>query len=192
VRVAVDTNLTVSAMINPAGFPARVMAAFAAGRFTLETSEPLLEELGVKLCLPRIRRRTGLTPGQVADLTDAMRELAEVVAVTGEVKLCRDPNDDRVIETALKGRADVLVSRDEDLTRAPEVWAALGPAGVRVLTVARFLAELDAGDDVSGREAEVKQGIATCREGRWAAHLVTRPSSPAAIGAGRPSSSDPS
>src|SRR5438128_2339384 len=93
-----DTNVFVSALINRAGFPARVMAAFAVGRFTLVTSEPLLEELAVKLCLPRIRRRTGLTPEQVADLIDAMRELAEVVEVTGEVKLCRDPDDDRVID----------------------------------------------------------------------------------------------
>src|SRR5215210_5923124 len=116
-------------MINRAGFPARDMAALAEGRFTLITSEPLLEELGLKLCLPRIRRRTGLTPEEVADLIDALREMAEVVAVTGEVKLCRDPDDDVVIETALKGNAHVLVSRDEDLTRAPEVTGVLADYG---------------------------------------------------------------
>jgi uncharacterized protein len=154
VRVVVDTNVFVSALINRAGFPARVMAAFAVGRFTLVTSEPLLEELAVKLCLPRIRRRTGLAPEQVADLIDAMRELAEVVEVTGEVKLCRDPDDDRVIEMALKGKADVLVSRDEDLTRAPEVLTALESAGVRVLTVARFLAVLDTSDETPDRASE--------------------------------------
>lgn len=148
-RVVVDTNVFVSAVINQVGFPARVMAAFASGRFTLVTSEPLLEELAVKLCLPRIRRRTGFTLEQVVDWIDAMRELSKVVEVTGEVKLCRDPSDDKVIETALKGKASLLVSRDEDLTRAPELLTALESSGVRVLTVARFLAELDAGDDAS-------------------------------------------
>jgi putative PIN family toxin of toxin-antitoxin system len=154
VRVVVDTNVTVSAVINRVGFPARVMAAFAAGRFTLVTSEPLLEELAVKLCLPRIQRRTGLSPDQVTDLIDSMRELAEVVEVTGEVKLCRDPDDDLVIEMALKGKADVLVSRDEDLTRAPEVLTALESSGVRVLTVARFLADLEASDEAPNRASE--------------------------------------
>jgi putative PIN family toxin of toxin-antitoxin system len=147
VRVVVDTNVSVSGMINRTGFPARVMAALAAGRFTLITSEPMLEEFGVKLCLSRIRRRTGLTPEQVADLIEALRELAEVAVVTGELRLCRDPDDDVVIETALNGNADVLVSRDEDLTRDPEVAEALVSSGVRVLTVAQFLAELVAADE---------------------------------------------
>jgi hypothetical protein len=46
------------------------------------------------------------------------------------------------------------VSRDEDLTCGPEVLAALETAGVLILTVARFLAELDAGDRDPGREGE--------------------------------------
>jgi putative PIN family toxin of toxin-antitoxin system len=143
VRVVVDTSVSVSAAINPTGYPARVMAAFLEGRFTLVTSEPMLEELAVKLYLPRIRRRTGLTLEEVADLIDGIGEAAEVVEVIGNVQLCRDPNDDMVIETALNGKADVLVSRDEDLTRAPEVATALAAAGVRVMTVARFLEALE-------------------------------------------------
>lgn len=143
-RVVVDTNVPVSAVINPAGFPARILAALAAGQFTMVTSEPLLEELEIKLCLPRIRRRTGLTPEQVADLISAIRDFAIVVELAGSVKLCRDPDDDMVIETCIEGQAEILVSRDEDLTRAPEVAETLASHGVRVLTVAQFVAWLEA------------------------------------------------
>jgi putative PIN family toxin of toxin-antitoxin system len=120
--------VTVSAVINPAGYAARVLAAVAVGRFVLVTSAPMLEELAVKLSLPRLRRRTGWSPEQAADTMAAMEELAEVVEVRGEVRLCRDPNDDMGIETALLGKADVLVSRDEDLTRVPEPAEALAAA----------------------------------------------------------------
>lgn len=47
-----------------------------------------------------------------------------------------------IIETALNGRADALVSRDEDVTRAPEVVGALAERGIAVLTVQRFLGAL--------------------------------------------------
>lgn len=142
-RAVVDTSVSISAAINPSGHPARILAALTAGRFTLVTSAPMLEELAVKLARPRIRRYTRFTPEQEALFVAAIRAVAEVVELTGDVKLCRDPNDDMVIETALKGKADVLVSRDEDLTRTPELAEALAQAGVRVLTVARFVAELE-------------------------------------------------
>jgi predicted nucleic acid-binding protein len=103
----------------------------------------MLEELAVRLARPRIRRYTRFTPEEEALFLAAIRAVAELIEIAGDVRLCRDPNDDMVIETALKGRADVLVSRNEDLTRTPELAEALAQAGIRVLTVARFLAELE-------------------------------------------------
>src|SRR5207248_38008 len=44
-RVGVDTNILVSALLNERGAPARILTAFREGRFTLVTSMPLLEEL---------------------------------------------------------------------------------------------------------------------------------------------------
>jgi predicted nucleic acid-binding protein len=70
------------------------------------------------------------------------------VSIPGGLQLCRDPNDDPVIETALEGRADVLVSEDKDLTDDLDVAAVLASGGVRVLRVAKFLAELE-GDEES-------------------------------------------
>lgn len=117
-RAVVDTSVWVSALINPAGSPARVLAAFLAGRFTLVLCEPLLAELAATLTKLRIARKYTIAPGAVASLIDAFRERAEVIDVFQSIQLCRDPGDDIVIETAIGGRAIVLVSRDDDLSGA--------------------------------------------------------------------------
>jgi len=75
-------------------------------------------------------------------VTEAVRERAEVVVLVGDLQLCRDPNDDMVIETALLGSVDVIVTGDKDLLEDPGVLAVLSAAGVRVMTIAQFLDEL--------------------------------------------------
>jgi putative PIN family toxin of toxin-antitoxin system len=143
VRVVVDTSVWVSANINRAGFPAQVIRAFVEGRFTLVTSEPILKELGDVLARPRITARTRLTAAERETLLALIREKALLVPVAGDVKLCRDHEDDAVIETALRGEVDLVVSRDEDITRGWEVVEPLARAGIRILTVRRFLEALD-------------------------------------------------
>jgi len=63
------------------------------------------------------------------------------------VQLCRDPDDDVVIETALRGQADMLVTRDDDLKRVPELANILTAAGIAVVTVQRFLDALNRQSD---------------------------------------------
>ncbi len=142
-RVVVDTNVWVSVLLNPAGAPASVLAALQARRFTPLVSEPLLSELAEVLTRPRLARKYGITPEDAAALVSLLRRAAETVPVIGEIELCRDPDDNIVIETALRGRADMLVTRDEDLKGDWEVAAVLSSAGIAVVSVRRFLAALD-------------------------------------------------
>jgi uncharacterized protein len=144
VRAVVDTNIWVSSLLNPSGAPAQVLTAWRAGRFTVVASAPLIDELEAVLARPRIRRRYRLEP-DVLDLPTELRRQAHLVKVEGSVRLCRDPKDDMFIETAQRGKADVLVSRDEDLTRVLDLHVHLAAAGIRVLTVAQFLRALDEG-----------------------------------------------
>ena len=138
-RAVIDTNVWVSAILNAAGPPSLVRAAFEDDRFTAVTSEPLLIELATVLARPRLAHRYGLTAEEIAGLLGTIRALAELAVVGGEVQICRDPKDDMVIETAINGHADALVSRDDDLKRAPEVVSLLAERGIRVLSVQRFL-----------------------------------------------------
>lgn len=143
-RAVVDTNVWISAILNPVGQPAAVRAALRRGEFTLVSSEPLLAELVRVLARPRFAERYGITPADVGTLVALLRERAEIVSVSGTLRLCRDPDDDLVIETALNGTATALVTRDDDLKSSSEVAEALEQRGVAVLTVRRFLAALQA------------------------------------------------
>lgn len=61
----------------------------------------------------------------------------------GELHLCRDPRDDVVLETALLGRANYAVSRDDDLKRDLELMQKMQQREVRVVSVSQFLSFLE-------------------------------------------------
>jgi uncharacterized protein len=143
VRGVIDTNVWVSALLNPTGPPAAVLRAFRDGRFTVVASEPLLDELTDVLLRPRIARRLRLTSEAVHGFVVELREGAVLVPVTSSLHLCRDPGDDMVIEAAAAGGATVLVSRDDDLKGDSELAQVLNAMGIEVLTVRRFLNRLD-------------------------------------------------
>jgi putative PIN family toxin of toxin-antitoxin system len=142
-RLVVDTNVWISALLNPNGLPARIKWALQEGLFILVMSEPLFTELEEVLERPRFSRRYGITPIIVSELVQLLRERSEVVPVTGTLHLCRDPDDDVVIETALVGHANALVTRDDDL-KSSEISAVLAARGVAALTVRRLVEVLEA------------------------------------------------
>ena len=61
IKVVIDTNIWVSALINPFGYPARIRKAFEKGIFQVVVSEPILEELADVLNRPRIREKYDVT-----------------------------------------------------------------------------------------------------------------------------------
>jgi uncharacterized protein len=141
-RVVVDTNVWISALLNPLGAPARVLLALEAGLFTLIASEPLLAEIPSVLTRPRISRKYHLGLEEAEALVGRLRRRAMLVYPTGNVKLCRDPKDDMVIETAILGAADTLVTRDDDLKGDSQLAQLLEAGGIEVMTVRRFLSAL--------------------------------------------------
>jgi putative PIN family toxin of toxin-antitoxin system len=141
----IDTNVWVSAFLNPEGFPARLVAIGKTGRFAVVASLPLLEELHEVLSRPRILKIRQNTLSEVELFVSDVGAVAQLVAVTGEVKLCRDPDDDVVLETAIVGKATHLVSRDGDVMRDLALVRYLEAEGIQSVTVQRFL-DLVAGE----------------------------------------------
>lgn len=141
-RILVDTNVWVSALLNPHGFPARVLEALKAGRFEPILSEPLLEELRDVLSRPKLAKKYHLEPQDIVELAALLEGKAIKVKPRGDFHLCRDPRDDIILETALLGRADYAVSRDDDLKRDLELMRKLQEQGVRVVSVSQFLTVL--------------------------------------------------
>jgi putative PIN family toxin of toxin-antitoxin system len=148
-RVVLDTNTIVSGVLTPSGPPGRVLAALRERRFMLVTSEPMLDELLEVLSRARLARRYGIEKDAILELVDLLRDCGEVVELKGDIVLCRDPDDNMFLDAAVTGRADAIVTRDEDLVRDLDVIHQLEERGVRILTVRRFLALLNAEDDHS-------------------------------------------
>ena len=98
--VLLDTNVWVSAFINPHGFPARLRDAWIAGRFDVVVSPALLEEIADVLTRPRIQTKYDLSTEEIQQFLRLLQERALHVAPRGELHLCRDPEDDLILETA--------------------------------------------------------------------------------------------
>jgi len=142
VVAVVDTSVLVSAFLNPEGFPARVLVAAQRERFTLVTSVPLLEELRDVLSRPRLMRARNTTPADADVFVQSIADAASQVPISDTLQLCRDPDDDVLLETAIVGGATHIVSRDEDITRDLELLEQLEKRDIRGMTVSHFLAEV--------------------------------------------------
>jgi len=135
----IDTNVWVSAFLNPDGFPARLIKAGKTGSFIIIASLPLLEELREVLLRPRIMRVRQTTQTEVEAFVAGIGAVAQLVPVSGDLELCRDPDDDLVLETAIAGKATYVVSRDEDIMRDQDLVEYLEDRGIEAITVQRFL-----------------------------------------------------
>jgi putative PIN family toxin of toxin-antitoxin system len=137
--VLLDTNIWVSTLINPRGFPGRIISAWLDRQFTVVVSMPLLEELADVLTRPRIQAKYHLTSADVDELLQLIDERAVHIHVIGKYNICRDPDDDLVLETAIEGKANYLISRDDDLKRDVDLIQHMKAHGVEVLSVQQFL-----------------------------------------------------
>jgi uncharacterized protein len=154
VRVVLDHNILVSALLSPRGSSGQILAAYRSGRFDLVTSKPLLVQLETLLG----RRKFGprITKEQSAELLALLRSGAELAEVTGMVQGCRDPDDDLVLETAIQGHADLIVSGDLDL-HDPRVTVRLLLHAIQVLTPAAFALALQLAEPPPAGPAPVDQ-----------------------------------
>lgn len=90
----------------------------------------------------KIRRSTGT---DVHSFMAGVAAVVQLVPVSGELSLCRDPDDDVILETAIQGNAAYVISRDEDLTRDLDLIDRLRERGIEAMTVQRFIDRLGLG-----------------------------------------------
>jgi putative PIN family toxin of toxin-antitoxin system len=136
-RAVLDTNLLVSyLLVHRPPIATLIDVHLAAERFTLLTAPALLQELDRVLRYPRLERYyDAATRDRFVALVAALSELVELPDEIPPIS--RDPDDDRVIACAVIGRADAIVSGDQDLLK-------LGRVGdIPVLTAAEFLAQVE-------------------------------------------------
>ncbi|MBC8248794.1 MAG: putative toxin-antitoxin system toxin component, PIN family [Anaerolineales bacterium] len=114
-RAVVDTNILIRALIKPQGTVGPVLTRLRDGDYTLLYAEPLLDELMAKLALPRIRDKYHLADDDVETVLALILLRGESVMPQRRITACRDPKDNVVLEVAVAGEADYIVTGDNDL-----------------------------------------------------------------------------
>jgi putative PIN family toxin of toxin-antitoxin system len=115
IRAVIDTNILIRAFIKPGGTVAPVLEHLRAGDYTLIYSESLLDELLGVLALPRIQQKYRVDNASIEALVGLIALRGDLVVPTRRVQVCRDHDDDMVIEAALAGDAQVVATGDDDL-----------------------------------------------------------------------------
>lgn len=139
VKAVIDTNIWVSSLLNPFGFPAKLRKSFEDGLFHVVISESMIEELADVLSRSRIRNKYDISEDDIKELLVLLEEHAEDVSISGDINICRDKDDDFVIETAVKGKAEYLVTRDDDIKFDETISSFLAKHGVTVISLSKFL-----------------------------------------------------
>jgi uncharacterized protein len=118
-RVVLDTVVFIQCLIRGKGPSAGCMAQLRAGRFVLLMSDAIFDELENVAQRPRlVAKYPFLAPDKVSAFMSEIRSLAVNVAHPPTVfSLPRDPKDEPLIDLAIAGRANYLVTwNDRHLT----------------------------------------------------------------------------
>jgi len=106
VRIVLDTNVLVSALLNVHGSPAQVLDLVRQGFLALCTDGRVFEEYEEVLGRPEF----SFAPEDVAMLLKFLRETSESIAARPLTHRLPDPEDEPFLEVAAQGRVDALVT----------------------------------------------------------------------------------
>jgi uncharacterized protein len=136
-RAVLDTNVIVSAVLTQGSPPDQVIQVLRQGAFELITSEILLAELERVLRRPYFRDRLGWTDLEISTFISGIEQEALVVSPTVQLNVVLiDIDDNRVLEAAIAGQADYIVSGDRDLLTLDSY------KGIEIVTPATFISIL--------------------------------------------------
>ena len=130
-RVVVDTNVLISGVLRPKGPPQVVVDLLVAGVVAPLFSDATFDELRTRILRRKFDRYVGRAGRE--HYVERLADVARWVAILGAPQGCRDPDDDKFLETALEGGADCLITGDRDLLEMSPF------TGVPILAPAAFL-----------------------------------------------------
>ena len=129
VKIVLDTNVLVSAFLNPYGKPARILRLILQGEIEMIVDERILDEYEAVLLRPVF----GLHRRDVMTVLDVLRSISiQALAYSGKVEL-PDEGDEPFLEVALSGMADAIVTGNS------RHFPARRCKGVKILSPEEFL-----------------------------------------------------
>lgn len=129
-KVVFDTNILVSALVFPGGRGEAALRRIVEEQDQLVISKPILGEL-----LGILGRKFARDAEELAHAAVFLSELGSLVKPRRRLRVVKDDPDNRILECAIAGRADAIVTGDKALLGLREYQ------GVRILSLREYLAE---------------------------------------------------
>jgi len=117
-RVVFDTNIFISALVIPQSLAAKAMLRIIEGEDILVISKDIIHEVLSVLSSKFSRDKEALSHVAVM-----LSELGELVKPIKTIKVFEDAPDNRILECAIHGKADVLVTGDKGMLQLREYEA---------------------------------------------------------------------
>ena len=111
-RLVLDTNIIISAIISIEGLPAKILRACLKGQATMLVSDPVIQEYFEVLKYPKIQKYKKLDAHHIQELSSFFLTKTDRVEILEKIEKSADPDDDMFLETAVNGKATLLVSGD--------------------------------------------------------------------------------
>ena len=128
-RIIIDTNLWISFLIT--NDYTKLDEIIFSRNAILVFSQELLDEFLTVARRPKFRRFFSLA--DIEDLLETISEYADLVKVKTEIKVCRDPKDNFLLELSIDGNADFLLTGDNDLLDLAKIGETV------IVTISDFL-----------------------------------------------------
>jgi uncharacterized protein len=134
-KVVLDSNVYISGLVF-GGVPAQILAAAVVGVFTLYISESIREEV-----VSTLQAKFLWSADRIDSACEPLWDAAKFVKTTTRLDIVSDPDDDRILECAVDGKADIIVTGDDHLLRLNDRPMEPAISHIRILSPRTFVDE---------------------------------------------------
>jgi putative PIN family toxin of toxin-antitoxin system len=127
-RVVFDSNVLLAALLFPGGRAETAVANILDGVDDLLISRPIIQEV-----LSVLASKFSRDKEELSRVAVVLGEMGEIVEPSCRLSVFRDDPDNRILECAVEGRAEVIVTGDKAMLAVGKY------EGVRLITLADYL-----------------------------------------------------
>ena len=132
-KLVLDTNIFISSFFW-GGNPRKIMTRIIDGRDILFVSYEILQEVFFVMSRPKFN----VNHRQVIRFINSIEEIALRVTLLGTVQgVCRDSDDDKILECAVLGDVDFIISGDRDLLSLKKFQ------GISIMSASEYIEKVD-------------------------------------------------
>jgi uncharacterized protein len=137
IRVVMDANQFVSALLKPDSNPAEVIRMARKSKIQLIMSPEIIDEIQAVLLYPKIMKRHRRTAEEIEVFLKKLMKVAVIVRSGERLYVIKDdPSDNKYLECAVEGKADYIISGDKHLTDLQFF------RGIKIIDPAQFLKQI--------------------------------------------------